>query len=225
MRHGLIITFSGIDGAGKSTQIRELQDHLDRRGIPFRTFRIRGGYTPIMQSLKRVVRAVLPGGVPAAGDLRARQSAFRHGWIRSCWIALALLDLALLVAVLLPLLRRLGWVVLCDRWYWDTLIDFRLHFARDRIERRALWLLLKRWTVHPDLPFLLWLPQDAMTARNAARAEPFPDPPAVRIRRYEEYERMAAEQVGFIRIDAAVPLDRVTTEIRNRVDAKIGHAS
>ncbi len=58
MAEGKLITFEGIDGCGKSTQLRLLERYLDQRGVPFISTREPGG-----TELGRKIRsALLDGG-------------------------------------------------------------------------------------------------------------------------------------------------------------------
>jgi len=50
----MLITFEGIDGAGKSTQINELVHHLANQGIEFVTLREPGG-TPVAEKIRRIL--------------------------------------------------------------------------------------------------------------------------------------------------------------------------
>ena len=40
---GILITFEGVEGCGKTTQIALLRDHLDRRGFEIEVSREPGG--------------------------------------------------------------------------------------------------------------------------------------------------------------------------------------
>ena len=51
---GSLITFEGIDGSGKSTQIRMLENKLKKLGVKFKTFREPGG-----TDLSEKIRAIL----------------------------------------------------------------------------------------------------------------------------------------------------------------------
>ncbi len=53
---GLFITFEGLDGSGKSTQLERVAANLDRRGIDHVVTREPGG-TPFAEQLRRVVLA------------------------------------------------------------------------------------------------------------------------------------------------------------------------
>jgi dTMP kinase len=50
----VLVSFEGIDGSGKSTQIRYLTDRLEQEGIKFRVFREPGG-----TELSEAIRAIL----------------------------------------------------------------------------------------------------------------------------------------------------------------------
>ncbi|HUI70593.1 MAG TPA: dTMP kinase, partial [Spirochaetia bacterium] len=54
MRHGLFITLEGIDGTGKSTQLRLLVQYLKKRGLSVRVTREPGG-TKLGERIRRIL--------------------------------------------------------------------------------------------------------------------------------------------------------------------------
>jgi len=56
MKHGLFITLEGIDGTGKSTQLRLLVRHLKKRGLPVRATREPGG-TKVGEQIRKILLA------------------------------------------------------------------------------------------------------------------------------------------------------------------------
>jgi dTMP kinase len=63
-RSGLFVSFEGVEGSGKSTQVRALREHLARRGVETVVSREPGG-TPIGERLRSVLldhaqRGMLP---------------------------------------------------------------------------------------------------------------------------------------------------------------------
>ena len=51
---GRLITFEGIDGSGKSTQIRMLENELKKLGVEFKTFREPGG-TDLSEKIRTIL--------------------------------------------------------------------------------------------------------------------------------------------------------------------------
>ena len=102
MRHGFFITFEGLDGSGKTTQLHRLAEWLKGKGHKVTTLRQPGG-----TALGDRIRAILL-------DSRAEQAL---GPITaSAELALMFADRAQSIAeVIRPALER-GDVVLCDRY-------------------------------------------------------------------------------------------------------------
>ena len=101
MQRGFFLTFEGLDGSGKSTQLRRLAFALRSRNLPVREMRQPGG-----TAFGDHVRALL---LESGAALNPRAE-----------LAMMFADRAQAVAeVVVPALRQ-GEVVLCDRWTDST---------------------------------------------------------------------------------------------------------
>ena len=95
---GKFITFEGLDGVGKSTQLRKLADHLRQRGIDVITTREPGG-TALGDNLRAVLLSSRTSGLSALAE-----------------VALMFADRAQHIdEQILPALAKGQWV-LCDRF-------------------------------------------------------------------------------------------------------------
>jgi thymidylate kinase len=220
-RRTSLIVFSGLDGAGKSTQIELLRARLVGSGVGAAVLWVRGGYTPGLTAAKTLARRVGGRRIPGPGESRARTAALRRGWIRRAWLALALADL-LVVGIGIRFRRLRGRTVICDRYLADTLIDFRLNFPAERVERWWLWRLVTRLAPRPDAAFLLLVPVAESLRRSDVKREPFRDPPAVLARRLAEYEALAGEGDHVI-LDGTRPAAALAAEIATVVGAPAAH--
>jgi dTMP kinase len=213
MRQGVLIVFSGLDGAGKSTQIELLLERLRQNGQRPHYLWTRGGYTPLFERLKVLLRK-LPGRVvPPSGYTPQRAQAFGKGWVRRLWLSAALLDLLWVYAVKVRWWRWRGQIVVCDRYLWDTLIDFRMNFPQEHIERSLLWRCLARLAPKPDAAFLLLVPVEESVRRSDVKGEPFRDTFEVLAQRLAHYQALADETGAWHVLDGQRPIDELTAEI------------
>ena len=208
----LLVVLSGIDGGGKSTQIELLKDYYQRQGLSPVCLWTRGGYTPIFNALKETARRLSGGRLPASGPSRQRDELLQRHWIQSFWLTIAILDLMHVYGIKVRwwLLRRRP--VLCDRYLWDTLIDFKLMFPDIRVEEWLLWKILVWLTPRPDAAFFLTIPLEEAERRCWVKYEPFPDTPEMRAKRFAAYQE--ASQRGHWQIlDATKPAADVASDI------------
>ena len=183
------IALSGIDGAGKSTQLELLKAHLENRGDDVIYLWTRGGNTPGTNAVKALLRKFAGKKLPPSGHSEKRDLMLSNGLTQRLWLTLAIFDLLRIYGFCIRWWLFLGKSVVCDRYLWDSLIDFKVMFPGINIEQWLLWKILVRLTPVPDKPVLLMIPSQMSADRCAQKYDPFPDTPERRILRYDLYSK------------------------------------
>ena len=183
----MLITFSGMDGAGKSTQIDLLEDKLRQNGFRCKKIWARGGYTPGFELLKKLVRLILGRSAIPQGKSAKRTKVISKPAVARVWLILAMLDLIVLYAIYMRFQLILGKKIICDRYVEDTYIDFMLNFPQIDFEKMLLWKVLVFSAPRPTLAILLLLPVAISMKRSKEKNEPYPDSEATLEKRLEQY--------------------------------------
>jgi len=208
-----VISFSGIDGAGKSTQIEALQSHL--RDLGFRstlyTFWDNVVVFPTLRERMSLVAFKGDKGIGSPEKPISRRDKNVTSWyMTAARLLLYLLDaFSLRFAVSASTCADAGFIIF-DRYIYDELANLPLDRPLMRIYVRALLGLIPK----PDVAFVL----DA-------------DPEAAHIRKPEyPLEFVRANRVAYIalsrlvrRITVIAPLsvEETTTKIRESIFKKV----
>lgn len=165
-----IISFSGLDGSGKSTQVSRLQDHLYELGVSserqwagFKTAKRFRAATPFLDRPSRADRSATPPVVDRLMPTALRESRVgRHAWV---YIVVGLNTYHLWSLVLR---RRKGTaVVIFDRFTPDSTVKLDLHFRRTRgIDIRWQRRLFTLISPKPDVGFLVEVPSELAYSRR-----------------------------------------------------------
>lgn len=169
-----LIVFSGLDGAGKSTQIDLLKKNLTDRGMKCEVFWSRGGYTSGMEFLKGFLRSSMTK-IPAAGHSSQREKNFKKNYVRKMWLVLSILDLLRLYVIVFRVKMIFGKTIIADRYLEDTAIDFSLNFPQEEVENWLLWKFLKKLAPLAKKHFVCIIPVEESLKRSKLKGEPFPD--------------------------------------------------
>lgn len=196
----VFITFEGIDGVGKSTQLDLLQGWLESRG-------------------REVIRTLEPGGTELGqeirhlllhrkGDVAARAEALLYAADRAHHVA----------TKIRPALAE-GKVVLSDR-YFDSSVAYQgaaRELDVEEIRNISLWAVDN---LIPDLTVLLDLDaQAAIQRRNKTGTEP----DRLEREKVDFFERARsqyldlAKEPRFLVVDATLSIDEIQEQIRARV--------
>ncbi len=197
----MFITFEGIDGVGKSTQLDLLQTWLEGRG-------------------SEVVRTLEPGGTELGQEIR-HLLLHRKGDVASRAEALLYAaDRAHHVATKIRPALADGKVVLSDR-YFDSSVAYQgaaRELDVDEVRNISLWAVDN---LIPDLTVLLDLDaQAAIQRRNKTGTEP----DRLEREKVEFFERARAQYLElakeprFLVVDANLSIDEIQQRIRTRVE-------
>jgi dTMP kinase len=165
----LFITFEGVEGSGKTTQIKRLKRYLTQKGIPCKVTREPGG-CPIGEKIRKVLLNPDHREMVPLSELLLYEAA-RAQHVKE---------------VIEPFLKK-GGVVLCDRFNDATIAyqGYGRKFPLGWVERLNR---LSSQGIKPDVTFLLDCPSDIGLKRALLRNR--------KLKREKE-ERFEREKVSF----------------------------
>ncbi len=205
-----MIAFSGLDGAGKSTQIAMIAEYYKINNIRFSIFWSRGGYTAGINFLKKLFLIKSKSknhNTPV--KLKKREKYFSNPFVRKVWLTLAICDLIFFYAIYIRINELLGTKIICDRYIYDTQIDFKLNFPQENFDNWFLWKCLSIIAVKPRKYFVLTVSLNESQKRSKMKNEPFPDSRETLEKRLEFYLNFVKKSDSYIHIDGSQDVDLV----------------
>ena len=207
-RPGRFVSFEGIEGVGKSTQVARLSENLTARGIPHVVTREPGG-TPLAERIRDIVLQPLDEPLPATAELLLMFAA-------------RAVHLANLVE---PHLASGRWV-LCDR-FTDATYAYQGGGRRLDENRIRQLEIMVQGARGPELTVLLDAPvKEALERarqRNAgAAADRFESERAEFFERVRGayLARAATEPARIAVLDARQPVEILAAQILNLIEAR-----
>jgi thymidylate kinase len=205
----VLISFSGVDGAGKSTQIEHVVSLLENSGLQVRRLAFWDDIVVMTRYREGFVHKVYKSerGIGAPGNPVERRDKNVRGWhltlARHC---LYLLDTLHLRQVVARELHSGVDVLILDRYIYDELVNLPLH----RSASRAFFRLMVGITPRPDLAFLLDADPEAARARK-------PEYPVAFMKQCRAWYHRLAELLGTMTVIAPLPLPEAKQLVTNAV--------
>ncbi len=165
----LFITFEGVEGSGKTTQIQRLKKHLIQKGIPCKVTREPGG-CPIGEKVRKILLNPDHREMVPLSELLLYEAA-RAQHVKE---------------VIEPFLKK-GGVVLCDR-FSDATIAYQGYGRKMDLRWIERLNHFSSRGIKPDVTFLLDCPSDVGLKRALKRN---------RTLRQEKEERFEKEKIQF----------------------------
>jgi len=205
MRKGYFITFEGGDGAGKSTQINRLMEHLENCGFDVILTREPGG-TDIGEKIRNIILD------PENKEMDAVTEAMLYAASRAQHVA----------QVIKPAIEE-GKIVICDRFI-DSSIAYQ-GFGRGLGDSVSIINSYAVGEYMPDKTVLLKLKPQLGNKRISTREKDRIELEAESFHQavfegYETLEKMYPERI--IGVDATGTIDEIHDIIRNHIDDLLG---
>ena len=153
----MIVSFSGIDGSGKTSHARALQEDLTLANVKSDLFWYRFGSAGRRSSSRGNAPRpdnVTNTGVTAASLIRRRRR-LQNPLLRVGWLFFHLIRTIIMFTLRVRIPRWFGRVVLCDRYIWDAIVEIYASLGENSpLARFARWALLA-FCPRPDIAWLL----------------------------------------------------------------------
>lgn len=197
MKHGVLVTFEGIDGAGKSYQVRRFSEYLAKNGVPHIATKQPGG-TPLAEEIRKIVLSRREETVFDETELLMFAAA-RAQHIRG---------------IVVPALSK-GMTVVCDR-YMDSVYAYQAGRGHSAEMIRKVYGIVDCGVV-PDLTFYLDVTPEIGFERISSGGHVCDRIEADReyqARNRAAYHVLAEQNPGRIQVlDGTLPAAKVTEEI------------
>jgi dTMP kinase len=167
----LFITFEGVEGSGKTTQIQRLKKYLTQKRLPCKVTREPGG-----SSIGEKIRKILLN--PDHGEMTPTSELLLYEAARAQHVK----------EVIKPFLEK-GGVVLCDR-FSDATVAYQGHGRRMDLKWIERLNRLSSQGIRPDVTFLLDCPSNVGLKRALQRN---------RVLKQEKEGRFEKEEIQFHR--------------------------
>lgn len=206
LSNSLLVSFSGVDGSGKSTQIEALTSYLQSRGLAVRQLAFWDDVVVATRYREGFVHKVYGSekGIGAPGKPVNRRDKNVRAWYLTLARHLLYLADAVHLRWVVARARRSGAdVIIMDRYIYDELANLPLSNALSRAFARFVNWLVPR----PDVAYILDADPEAARARK-------PEYPVEFMRKCRHSYVELAQLLGHITVIPPLPLDMAVQEVQ-----------
>lgn len=213
-----MISFSGIDCGGKSTQVVRVANALKDKGKRCRVIHSRGGYTPMLEFFKTIIRRDRKDSSSKLNEYR--ESIHRNPRKRRFLLWLSILDVGLYYGICFRVIELFGITILADRYFWDSYIDFMMKYPEYDFEKWCVWKFAKAVYLEPKYSIIYTIPAELSMYRSTLKDEPWPESVEVRCMRIDKYMEQIRKGRWKYVIDATGTIDDVFNETKRIIDSE-----
>lgn len=173
----MIISFSGIDSSGKSTQIALLKKYCESNNIKCKVVWSKARATPVVEFIKKLVRR--DKKMNYTEKLEHREAVFANKKKKKLLLFASLVELCFYWGIYFRFFRWRNKCLILDRYLWDTYVEAKEDFYSVNFENWIVWRILKAVAVKPKHSFMFVVPVEVSLSRDIEKTDVHCEAPAV----------------------------------------------
>jgi len=201
----MVVSFSGIDGAGKTTQINLLIQYCEENNLRCVRKWSKARGTPGIMLFKKLVRR--DKGMGTEEKLEYREKVYKTGWKRQLLLMLSLIDLIWYWGIYYAIIRHRYDVMILDRYLWDTYVEVSTEFGKTSLNKSVLWRIVQCVAVKPEKSILLVIPPEESLRRDLLKGEITTDELDLKIDKVSLYMELKEKSAWNVVIDATQSIE------------------
>ena len=203
----MFITFSGLDGSGKTKHIKTLCNTFQLCDVPTRHLWSRSGSFPIITLVLKIFRLFKSG---ASAKTRNTPLTKKGKWpmtsfTKMAWRIINTIDMIIYYFLKIKIPLLFGKVVIADRYVYDSIVDLE-NIENPKNFDRQLYKILKFIIPTPDLAFFLELDPKTIIKREVKE-----DIDELS-KKYSFYKKILSK-TNLVTIDNSKTFDKVSDQI------------
>jgi thymidylate kinase len=195
----MIVVFSGIDSSGKTTQIALFENYCAKKGYNVRKIWGKGRGTPGVLLIKDIFRP--DKHLSEDGKKEYRKKVYGSRKKKVLLLIASILDLYWYFGIYYRLLNLTHKILICDRYIWDTYIDFRSEFPEFDIDKWWIWMFALLLVPKSKHSFMFFISAEESYARDIAKGDKTLDPLDIKRVKVERYMNLINKNKWEVVID------------------------
>lgn len=187
----MIVSFSGIDSSGKSTQIDLLYEYCLRNNIKTKKIWGKARGTPGVIFIKKLVRK--DKNMSFEDKIEYREQIYKSSKKKKLLVIASLFDLYWYFGIYYRLLSLHNKILICDRYIWDTYVEVKNEFPDINIDKWLIWKLVILFSPKPKVSFMFVIPADESIRRDIQKNDLTLDSLELKHNKINEYIKLSNE--------------------------------